>query len=374
MKKICFVVADANTARTFLSNHFRKIGNDFEIHLVSNDTKYSLSDLNVNFIKVVPIYRKINLYNDILSVVKMIKYFRSERFDLVCSVTPKAGLLTALSSYISGVNYRIHVFTGQVWYTKSGLMRLLLKSLDRLIGALCTSVLVDGYSQLDFLLKNNVLIQGKATVLGNGSLAGVDTEIFKPSEKVRDAVRLSLGVSSDDVIFMFLGRINYDKGVFELVEAFNGLLKDYSKNIFLVFVGPLEIDIGPIIDLMLNKEKVIFLGPTNSPEKIIQACDIFCLPSFREGFGNAIIEASALGKAVICSDTYGLRDSFVPDVTGLEHSTGDVKSLQEKMLILLNNENLRKNLGNSGRRRVIEKFETNKLSELWVNYIKSLIS
>lgn len=374
MKKICFIVADANTARTFLLRHFFVLTNTFEIHLISNATEYSSKELHVKYLKIAPIYRKINIFYDIWSLVKISKYFRKERFDLVCSITPKAGLLTALSSYICGIRFRVHVFTGQVWYTRSGLMRLLLLFSDKLVGSLCTNILVDGYSQRDFLLEYNVFPPNKAKVLGSGSLAGVDTKIFRPRNDVRKATRFSLGLSADDVVFMFLGRINYDKGVFHLIEAFNKILKVHSKNVFLILVGPLEVDFELINKHTIDKEKVIFYGPTQNPEIIIQACDIFCLPSLREGFGNSVIEASAVGKAVICSDTYGLKDSFVPDVTGLVHLTGDIASLYEKMLMLIDNPHLRNTLGYNGRRRVLENFDCHQLSERWLDYMRDLLS
>lgn len=373
MRKICFVVSDAQTAKAFLKNHFNFLNGTFEVFLVSNKSDIQLSELNIRHQKYIKIEREISLFNDLLAICRLSRFFYNERFDIVCSVTPKAGLLTSLSAFFCLIDNRVHIYTGQVWATKKGFFRFFLKYLDRLVFTLSTAVLVDGNSQRKFLVDNKVINFSKSFVLGEGSLSGVDLTRFYPKESVRYSLRRLYGISESAIVFMFLGRLNRDKGIFLLLEAFNSICRDSSSNVFLMLVGPFEISIESFNELIEYPTKVILVGPTNEPENYLQICDIFCLPSFREGFGNAVIEASACEKPVICSNIYGLRDALKHRVTGLTHECGSVESLIECMRQLRDDEALRILYGKNGRKRVEEHFRSLTLSQEFLNFFSKLM-
>ena len=96
---------------------------------------------------------------------------------------------------------------------------------------LCTEVLVDGYSQRDFLLSEGIISSKKGVVLSEGSLSGVDFDLFKSNSDLRYSVRAGLGIPPDDLVILFLGRINKDKGVLDLAHAFDSIAKEYEKNL-----------------------------------------------------------------------------------------------------------------------------------------------
>ena len=193
-KKICFVVAIAGTAQSFLRDHIKALHEDYDVYLAGNikDVK-ELEMLDITSWKRINVERPISLSNDLKAVFQLSSYFRKMKFDAVHSVTPKAGLVCALAGFIARVPIRIHIFTGQVWATRRGAMRFILKSLDRLIAKLNTHILVDGNSQKNFLIQQGVISDTKALVLGEGSICGVNMIKFNPSCEVRMAIRKELG-------------------------------------------------------------------------------------------------------------------------------------------------------------------------------------
>ena len=231
--------------------------------------------------------------------------------------------------------------------------------------------MVDGESQREFLIKNKIIKKSNSFVLGKGSISGVDTNRFIPDNNINNEVRISLDIHKRDVVYMFLGRMNHDRGIVELAKAFNKLQLEFS-NARLLLVGGDEENMTSIIKgIVKNIEAVIFYGFTKEPEKLLQACDVFCLPSHREGFGTSIIEASLLEKPVICSDTYGLMETIIENKTGLRHKVADVDSLYIAMKKLIDHRNLREKLGKDGRSYVLENFSAQIISEKWLEFYRA---
>lgn len=374
-KNICFVVATPFTAKAFLVKHFMYLSKDFDIYLVANfkDVDQSIfSDIPLKGIHSIDISRGISIFKDFKALVSLTTYFRKMQFDAVHTVTPKAGLLGISASRIAGINKRIHIFTGQVWHTQKGYFKKLLIFLDRFIVSNATDILVDGESQRQYLIINGIVKDSNSFVLGKGSISGVDTNRFIPSEFIKKQVRNELEIKDNEIVFMFLGRLNQDKGIRELAFAFQKLLL-IEPNCKLLLVGEDEGNMIKIVsDAIEDKGKFIFYGKTSEPERILQACDVFCLPSHREGFGTCVIEASLLEKAVICSDTYGLMETIIEGKTGLRHKVSDIESLYEKMKIVVDNQELRNSLGKEGREYVLENFSADVISKHWVKFYKEI--
>ena len=375
-KKICFVVAVPITANAFLKSHFEVLSKEYDLYLVGHiSKKEEIEELNVVAYKSIDIHRSISLLSDIQAVFALASYFRKMKFDAVHSVTPKAGLVTSLAAWLTGIKHRTHIFTGQVWATCHGFKRYLLKTIDRLIASLDNHVLVDGYSQRDYLIKEKVLKESKSQVLAKGSISGVNTELFKPSLEIRNEYRKRYGIEDDVTVFVFMGRFNHDKGIGELLSAFNRLANVADKILLLMF-GFDEDGYDKTIDNyphIIRGKNYIYPGSTSKPYEALQAGDIFCLPTYREGFGSSVIEASCLGLPVICSDTYGVMDAMVDNATGLRCKVGDVDSLYQCMHKLNEDTTLRKNLGDNGRKRVLEVFSSDVVSKAWLDFYHSIL-
>ncbi len=376
-KKICFVVSSILTARFFLEHHIKILATKYDIYLVGNfseEDKRSISHFNLKEIESVKIERKINLIKDLKSVISLASYFKKKQFDAIHSLAPKAGLISAISGKIVGTKNRIHIFTGQVWHTKKGIFKVILKQLDKLIVLLTTKTLVDSHSQREYLINEGIINYKNSIVLGNGSISGVNLEKFYPNLNMKKQLREELNIPKDVIVYLFMGRINKDKGIFDLANAFKKVLRT-NKNIFLLIVGYDEGDcIDEVTRIISSKNHFKYFGSTREPQKIIQIGDVFCLPSYREGFGTSIIEASSCGLGVICSDTYGLRDTIIDNKTGLRYKTGNVQELTKKMQTLSSNIDLVRYFGEKGIDYVVTSFSASFVSNEWLKFYSNLLN
>ena len=361
-KSICFVATVEFAVSAFLLSHLKELSKYYDLTVIVNlknpnfliDKKLNIKLVNINF------SRKINIISDLLSLVQLAYLFLIKKYDAVHSITPKAGLLAMIASFLTFTPVRVHCFTGQVWSTKSGLSRLFLKLIDKIIGNLSTQNIVDSKSQYDFLVKENVLNKDKALVFGSGSVSGVDLLKFKPNTKVKSSLRKKLKISPSSFVFVFLGRLNSDKGIHDLINAF---ISTDLKSAYLLLVGPDEENISS--KFKGNQSNIIFSGLISSPQDFLAVSDVLCLPSYREGFGNVVIEAAATGVPSIVSNIYGLSDAIVLNKTGLSHEPHDVQEITKLMKSLFNNRKLVMDLGKAAKKRAISEFDSKILVKHW---------
>lgn len=374
-KKICFVVASPGVATGFLKEPIKKLAIKFDVYLASNFEGKSISiDLPISGCFDFPIKRNPNFVEELKALRILYKYFRKEKFFAVHSQALSASVLNSLAGWLARVPHRIRIFTGQMWVTMSGTRRWFYRMLDRLTIKLNTELLVDGKPQRQFLIDERILKEGQATVLANGSISGVDINRFSPSATIRVKERKDLGIESSRVVYTFLGRLKRDKGIYEILAAFNRLAST-NENAYLLLYGADEENVmNHLHEYEHIKDGVNFYyyGRTNKPENSLQAADVFLLPSYREGFGVSAIEASCLGLPVICSDTYGMADTMIDNITGLRCKVADVDSLYQCMLQLYENESMRKALGNNGRQRILQDFSSDLVSTAWLDYYLKL--
>lgn len=377
-KKIAFVVAIPGTASAFLYNHFLQLTSNYEVHLMANfpdeEVKKKFIDIGVKC-HTFPIERKISVVKDLKALNALCRIFKQEKFASVHSVTPKAGLLTAIAGWCAKIPHRIHIYTGQVWATRNGIMRSLLKFMDSIPAKLNTHLLVDGYSQRQFLIKEGVLKKKNSTVLAKGSICGVKLENFKISSEVRRVEREKLGIKPDDVVYIFLGRLNHDKGIGELYEAFDKLVIECPKAKLLFYGSDEEGYEEKSLAYSNIKRNVNFFYPgrTSQPYDALQAGDVFVLPTWREGFGASVIEAQALALPVITSDAYGVVDASVEGETGLRCRVGNSESLYVCMKQYYYDADLRKQHGLNGRQRVEKEFSNEIVSAAWIEFYRKIL-
>ena len=374
-KKIAIIVTAPIAVKIHLFDLVESLKEDYSVFIMTN-----LSKVNDEFLNYLPrdltlidtkMEREINLFKDLRSLFILILNLKKNNIELSFSLTPKAGLLASLASFVSFIPVRIHVFTGQVWLTKSGLRRFILKGLDRLIYSLSTKVLIDSTSQRDFLLENNIVKEKKSLVLGSGSFCGVDTLRFIPSDEHRISMRKKYNLSPDQIVYLFVGRLKKDKGVFELIESFSHL-RSVHKNINLWLLGPDEENIkNQILSDKMSKEGIEFIPFSPNPELFMNAADIFCLPSYREGFGTVIIESASCGIPAIGTRIYGLKDAIEDGITGLLVGVKEIESLKHAMERLLQDHVMRKKMGETARMRAKEEFDQRKVIKRILEFLDS---
>lgn len=374
-KMICFVTAIAGTAESFLRDHIVALRKEYAVYYVSNEPEEKNIRVEHDGYHCVDIQRGISIWKDLKAVWHLYRFFRKMKFDAVHSVTPKAGLVTAMAAWMAGIPHRTHIFTGQVWATKQGFSRWMLKTIDKLIAGLDNHILVDGKSQRSFLVKEGVLKGDQAEVFCNGSIAGVNAERFVPDAVARKDERDKIGIKENVVTYIFLGRFNHDKGIDELYEAFNRLAAE-EKDIFLLMVGDDEEGYLDKVSAYINiKEGENFhnYGLTRQPERVLNAGDVFVLPTYREGFGSSVLEAACIGLPCICSDVYGVLDAYIPNETGLQCHVGDAESLYQCMKEMHDNRTMVAEMGRKSRERALKDFNVKPISENWLIFYKDIL-
>jgi len=370
---ICFVVSAPGTYNAFLAPHVALLRQAYTVTAIGNLRAASFDlDPPIDVIAA-PIERRIAPLRDLRALLALWTVFRRRRFNIVHSVTPKAGALAMCAARLAGVPVRIHCFTGQVWATRTGLGRACLRAVDRLTARLATHVLVDSPSQREFLLTNRVVDSRKSLVLASGSICGVNVARFRPDAAARSAIRQSAGVPDEAILFLYVGRLNKDKGVTDLARAFTRLAERHDLA-YLAYVGPDEESMKREIESISSPcaGRVRILGMTDRPEAWMAAADVLCLPSYREGFGQVAIEASACGVPVVASRIYGVVDAVNDGRTGLLHAAGDIDALQRHMETLLLNPDMRRAFGDAGRARVLKEFSTERVTHALLDYYTEL--
>ena len=369
MKKICFVVSNSFFVNAFLYDPIKVLSKYYDVYIIcntKNTNNIELKNLNIRKVFSLNIKREIAPISDFVSLIQICNIIQKEKFDSIHTLTPKAGLLGIVSSFIMKVPNRFHTFTGQVWISKKGLLKFLLIALDKLVIRLSTQIIVDGKSQKEFLIEENILTEETAIVFNNISTCGINLNKFKPNKEIRKNERAKFNIPDSATVFLYLGRLHYDKGIKELINAYS--LLD-CKECFLFLVGPMEMN-KPID---YNSNRIIFLPYTNAPHEILQLCDVFCFPSHREGFGYSVIEASALEKPIICSDVYGLKYTCIDNKTGLKHQVRSETSLFSKMSFALKEPEIMKEMGKKGRIYVGENFSHKKVLDRWLDFYANFL-
>lgn len=374
-KKICYVSTLAWPLKIYMGVHIQTISKYLNIHLVADSIIHFPNNRNwTNFtLKDISIKRKINIICDLFSLIKLYFYFRDQNFLVVHSIMPKSGLLSMFAARFAGVPFRVHTFTGQVWATKKGLSRKILILCDRLIVGCSTHILTDSPSQRSFLIAEGIVNESKISVLADGSISGVNTIRFAACDVKRNDIRAQLSISNSAIVFIFIGRLNFEKGINDLVMAFTCAL-EIVPNIELLVVGE---DEGVYCSIISNisqkvKNKIHRIEWTDFPEHYICASDVICLPSYREGFGNVLIESAAIGLPSIASNIYGVTDAVINGRTGILHEPGNISQIALAMQHLAQNSVERKKMGQQAKKRASELFSESRLSLAYLDFIDAI--
>lgn len=330
----------------------------------------------------VPMERHISLWRDVVSLVRMARVFRQERPTMVHSMTPKAGMISMLAGWLTGVPVRVHTFTGLVWPTSTGLKRKILMLTDKLTCACATHIIPEGEGVKNDLIRGGIT-RKPLRVLGYGSCKGIDLEHFQVKEKLK--VKSEELRKPDVFTFLFVGRITRDKGINELVEAFVRLHRECPKT-RLILVGRFEDSLDPVklstkalIEQVENGIEAVGEKRGDGLLAYYTAADCLVLPSYREGFPNTPIEAGAMGLPCIVTDINGSREiiSLTPDPSprgegrnftepgksvgirknGIVVPSKDADALYEAMRLMSLDSDMRERMAANARPMIAERFE-----------------
>ena len=363
--KIVRIVTATYVVPWHLHNMLVRMPGDFDVYVVGSEVSKN-KDIypSVTFVDI-NINRKINIFADALALFKLARFFLIYKPDIVHSIMPKAGLLSALAGFICRVPLRVHTFTGQSWVANVAISRHIYYWIDRLINLLNTVCLTDSFSQSIFLFNHRLMHNKKPLpVLSKGSLAGVDVTRFNLKNLANSSkqLRLELGLHSDNFVFTYIARKTRAKGALDILHAFSKL-SDMYPDVRLLFVGP---DEDGEVNELRNTDRHLFInvidvGYVSNHEVYLAISDVLCLPSYREGFGSIVIEAAAMGIPTIGSRIPGIVDSVLDQETGILFPVGDVNELVNAMIFFINNREILQKMGLAAKVRVKQFFTADKL-------------
>lgn len=362
-KKICYVTTISGTMSFFERQLLFLAKNGFEVCVISSDDGRLPKEF-VGIIRYIPIEipRGIAFAKSVSAIRSLEKVFREEQFDLIQYSTPNAAFYASIAARIAGCKVRNYHLMGLRYLGASGIGRMMLKNIEKITCRNSTSIECVSKSNMEMGINEGLFDSGKVTVVWNGSSGGVDLERFDYEKRIqwRKVVREELELSEDDFVYGFVGRITRDKGINELLEAYFSL--DTDAKLYLIGRIEGEKSLNPeLLKRARHCPNIVFHNAVKDIERYYAAIDVLILPSYREGFGNVVIEAGAVGTPAIVSNIPGPIDTIDEGVTALTVQVKDSKDLAEKMKAIREIDYVL--MGENAAHYVKEKFDSEALCE-----------
>lgn len=321
-----------------------------------------------------PMSRGIKLREDCISFLRMLRLLLFLKPDIVEFSTPKAGFLGSLAAFLCRVPLRIYFLRGLKLETSSGLKRLFLLWIECASARCAHLVLCNSPSLRERASALGIAPLSKLVLLGEGSSNGVDITRFSPG---LSSIRQQLGIPPYVPVIGFVGRLTVDKGLPELLEAFTAILRQVP-NARLLLVGWFDAA-EDVLEHRLRARveghpHIILTGLVRDTAPYYRAMDVMVLPSWREGFPNAVLEAAATGVPVVSTLCTGARDAVVPEVTGFLVPPGYPEAICEAVLPLVRDPELRQRMSRASRAWVETHFQDRRLLDLTVDFYERLIN
>ena len=354
-KKIVRITTADISLDGLLKGQLKFLNQYFEVIGVAKDTGVLKEVSEREGIRVIdaPLERPISLVKDIKGLWFLYRLFRKEKPWCVHANTPKGSLLAMIAAWFAGVPHRVYTVTGLRYQGAHGMLRTILKTMERLSCLFATNVIPEGQGVLHALQEDNIT-KKPLHVIWNGNINGIDTEYFKSTESFTER-------KNDTFTFVFIGRIVRDKGIHELTECIRKL------NCNLILVGSFE-DGDPVDEddkkFLLTSEKVKFVGWQIDVRPYLEQADVLVFPSYREGFPNVPMQAGAMGLPCIVTNINGCNEIIKDGLNGkiiaapLKEGTKMMEqSLLNTMQWFINHREEAKRMGNNARPMIQERYE-----------------
>jgi glycosyltransferase involved in cell wall biosynthesis len=307
--------------------------------------------------------RKITPVQDLLAVWKLYRFLKKEKPFIVHTHTPKAGIVGMLAAKLAGIPNRLHTVAGLPLLESVGLKRKVLDFVERLTYACATKVYPNSKGLLEIIKENRYCDSNKLKVLANGSSNGINTEKFSPNaiaESDKIELRKKLHISENEFVFIFVGRIVADKGINELISAFDDFSKSNPQT-KLILVGPFEEELDPLSETTLNiikcNKAIVSVGYQQEVRDYFSIANALVFPSYREGFPNVVMQAAAMGLPCIVSNINGCNEIVQEGFNGLIIPVKNKNAILEAMQCLYADTNLYVTLKNNARQSIVTRYE-----------------
>ena len=358
-----------------LRGQLRFLNQEFEVVAVADDSGVLAEVAEREGVRTigVPMHREISLAADCRSLIALYKLFRRERPYIVHANTPKASLLSMVAAWATRVPHRIYTVTGLRFETTHGVLRFILKTMERITCLCATKVIPEGDGVKATLLREHITRKPMEKI-HNGNINGIDLEHYDRTEHVT-ARAAEIRNGSEDFTFIFIGRMVRDKGINELVAAFDRLNREFPAT-KLLLVGKFEDELDPVLpetkQMIENNPKIEFAGYQSDVRPYFVAADVAVLPSYREGFPNVVIQAGAMGLAQIETDINGCNEIVIDGRNGLIIPKQDEQSLYKAMHKLATNRDLTSQMAASARELIASRYRQQDVWDATLKMYKSL--
>jgi len=360
MKKLVIIVTVPVVLETWLKGQAKFLSQYYKVEIITapSETINSIKLYENVSIVTMDFNRQINLFKDLKVLWQLVRYFLKEKPSMVYTLTPKAGLLGMIASWIARVRYRIHCVVGLPHLEAKGNRKTILSLTEKITYFFASNIFCNSLN-----LKKVVssMTTKPVNVIGNGSVNGVDTEFFKNKFSVEEKQRTleKIGFRENHFIITFVGRIVKDKGINELIQAFYALSQEYEEA-RLLLIGDYKNESDPIsmesVDIIEKNSKIKYLEFQEDVREYLAISNLFVLPSYREGLPNVLIEAGSYGVPMIATDINGCNEVIENNVNGLLVKKKDVGALYYAMQKFVDDTSFYESIQMNVRKSIVTKY------------------
>lgn len=379
-KKLIRITTVPESIDKILEGQLSYMNNYYEVIAISSGKDYlkqCAEREGVRF-KNIEMTRKITLFKDLISLIQLISFLKKEKPLIIHSHTPKAGIIAMLASRITNIPIRLHTVSGLPLMEEKGTKKKLLEWIEKLTYSFSTQVFTNSNGLFKYIIDNNYISNNKLKVIGNGSTNGIDINYFSPikvSDNQKKDLKSSLNILENDFVFIFVGRIVTDKGINELVEAFESISKQNSKT-KLILVGIRESELDPLnkntLNIIKNNINIIETGFQNDIRPFLSISNVLVLPTYREGFPNVIMQAGAMELPVIATNINGCNEIIVNGKNGILIPSKDKTALENALVQLIDDKTFYESIKLNTRSMIVSRFERKVICEKLLNEYKTM--
>ena len=363
--KICALTTISKTMDWFIVDSMRNLAkNGYDVTLICN-MEDGFAAANSDYAKCihVPMERGASIKDVFKSVKNLKEIFKKEKFDILYYATPNASMYAALAGRSAKVQKRIYNQWGLRYISFTGAKRKLFKIVEKITCDNSTHVRAPSPMNREISIRERLCKENKISVIGVGGTVGVDLvecDSFD-HEKTRDMLRGKYSIPTNAFVYGFVGRLNKDKGVNELIEAFSKIEEKKSDS-YLVLVG-MNDTANPITPENMQKAEmdshIILTGnvPKDEVYEYMAMFDVLVHPTYREGFGKVLQEAMGMRLPIITTNIPGPSEVVAQGECGLLVDPKNVDDLVEKMILMESDAELRGKFASLGRIRAEKYFD-----------------
>jgi glycosyltransferase involved in cell wall biosynthesis len=355
----------------------------FDLHSIASPDKHlsALSKRDGVTAHPVSIPRRISPLRDFIAFLRLFFILLALRPQVVHLSTPKASVLGSMAAWAARVPISVYLIRGLHSEKQKGFRRKFFSFLESIPARLCSQTICVSPSLLEFARSEGIIAPDRGAVVANGMSNGVDVDHFDPVRVAREvdikALALSLNLPPKCKVIGFVGRLAVDKGIHELVCAWQTIRNDFPESHLLLIGHWMEQvdEISQEVRKFLEEDPCVHLtGNVEDPAPYYALMSVFVLPTHgSEGWPNVAMEASAMELPVIATKVVGCVDAVIDGITGMLTPLKDETALADAIRMYLDNPELCKRHGKAGRERVIRDFRQEIVWEgLYAEYLRLL--